>query len=325
MPAPRVLVVKLSSLGDLFHALPAVHGLKQGLGAVVDWVTQPEYAGLVRCFTDVDRVILFPRRGFLTGARAFLSDLRRERYDLAVDLQGLLKSALVTRLTRAARRLGPSYHREGAHRMYHETAAPAEPGRHAVEQAFDSLRALNLPAQPPVFPVSFPSVAVNLPRPRIALLPCSRWPTKNWGADSFAAAARELIKRAGASIVLLGAPADQPVCRRIADQVPGSTDLSGKTSLVELGGWLAQMDLVISVDSGPMHMAAALGRPVLALFGPTDPARTGPYGEAHRVLQIGDLPCRPCYRRSCERKDLACLERISPEQVVANAMEMLNR
>ena len=105
----------MSSLGDLFHALPAVHNLKAGLGAEVDWVVQPEYAALARCFTDVSRVIVFPRRAFFSGLFPFLRALRAERYDRIVDLQGLFKSALVARLARGGTRIGPSFHRESAH------------------------------------------------------------------------------------------------------------------------------------------------------------------------------------------------------------------
>jgi heptosyltransferase-1 len=108
----KILVVKLSSLGDLFHPLPAVRCLKRELGAEIHWVVQEEYAGLVACFSDVSRVIRFPRRGFAAAGRAFVSELRRDRYDIAIDFQGLLKSALTTRMARAERRIGPSFHRE---------------------------------------------------------------------------------------------------------------------------------------------------------------------------------------------------------------------
>ncbi|MBU1693688.1 MAG: glycosyltransferase family 9 protein [Verrucomicrobia bacterium] len=324
MPSPRVLVVKLSSLGDLFHVLPAVHAIREGLGGAVDWVTQTEYAALVRCFTDVERVMAFPRQEFPAGLGSFLWALRSASYDMVLDFQGLLKSALVAWLARAPRRIGPASGREGAPRFYTERIGPLDRSRHAVEQGLDLARHLGVKIPEPVFPVSFPPVEITLPRPRVALVPCSRWPTKNWPADLFYDVARGLQEQAGASVLLFGAPEDRETCTAIARGLSGHIlDLCGRTSLVELGGWMAGVDLVISVDSGPMHIAAALGRPVLALFGPTDPARTGPYGPMHRVLQVTDCECRPCYQRTCEREDLACLRRISPGLVIRNALEML--
>ena len=139
---PRVLVVKLSALGDLFHSLPAVHNLKVGLGAEIDWVTQKEYVDLVRCFTDVDRVIPFYRKAFFTNLKLFLEELRTRDYDYVIDLQGLLKSAIVARLARGKERIGPSFHREGSHLFYSAVAGEPARNRHAVEENLDIVRHL---------------------------------------------------------------------------------------------------------------------------------------------------------------------------------------
>ena len=118
----QILIVKLSSLGDLFHALPAVHNLKVGLDATVDWVVQSEYADLVRCFSDVDRVIALDRSALVDNWVPFRDALREREYDLIVDLQGLLKSALTARFARGCKRIGPSFHREGSRLLYHAVA-----------------------------------------------------------------------------------------------------------------------------------------------------------------------------------------------------------
>ena len=320
----RILVIKLSSLGDLFHALPAVHELKTGFGAVVDWVTQPAYTELVGRFGDVNRVLAFPRRRFLTGAAAFFRDLRRDRYDLIVDFQGLLKSALIARLARGTFRLGPSFHREGAHLFYTAVAGPRNRNRHAVEEALDAVRYLGHTPTQPISPLSFPKRPRTEPRPRVALLPCSRWITKNWPPERFIETARGLLADPGAALFLVGAAEDRPVCDAIANALEGRVvNLCGQTSLVEMGSLLQEMDLVISVDSGPMHMAAALGIPVLAVFGATDPVRTGPYGAKHRVLHHENMPCRPCRSRQCARHDLACLADLPAGRVLAAARAML--
>lgn len=320
----RLLIVRLSSLGDLFHALPAVHALKVGLNASVDWVTQTNYVELVRCFTDVDRVIGFPRRGFLGKAVPFLRELRQERYSHVIDLQGLLKSAFVSRLARAERRIGPSYSREGSRLLYSGLAGPARKDRHAVDEALDVVRHLGLKEHAPVFPVRFPEQKRDEPRPRVALIPRSRWETKNWSVANFVAVARVLQERAGASVFLVGGPEDRAACGEIEARLQGRVvNTCGRTSLVELGSLLQEMDLVISVDSGPMHMAAAVGRPVLAVFGATDPKRTGPHGALHRVVMTKGLECRPCFSETCSRSDLACLIGAGPGEVAQTALDML--
>ncbi len=321
----RILIVKLSSLGDLFHALPAVHNLKAVSGASIDWLVQPEYADMVRCFTDVDRVIMFPRRGLLSGGRAFVDELRRESYDLVVDLQGLLKSAVPSRLARGALRIGPSFHREGSRLLYDTVAGPPDKERHAVEENVDVVRRLGWPELPIEFPVRFPHQPAPGVSPRVVVVPASRWETKNWTVEGFVEVAEDLLKR-GATVVLVGGKAEQPVCDAIAEKLgprPNLRNLAGKTTLLELGGVLQHAQLAITVDSGPMHMAAALGVPVLALFGPTDPVRTGPYGPKARVLSTPRMPCQPCFSATCDRNDLACMRRLFPSEVLAAVLEML--
>lgn len=296
----------MSSLGDLFHALPAVHALKVGLGAEVDWVVNDLYVDLVRAFTDVDQVIAFPRRRLAAGLRDFRCALRARSYDLVIDLQGLLKSALVAKWARGARRIGPSFQREGARLFYDEVAGPRNKNRHAVEECLDVVRHLGLPVPPPSFPVRFPTVAVTGSRPRVALLPCSRQTRKNWAPARFVEVARALRDQRGASLHLLGGPADRATCTAIAAGVgPGLTDWCGRTSLLEMGGLLREMDLLVTVDSGPMHVAAAVGTPVVAVFGPTHPVRTGPYGDAHLVVQRGadlsTLPAEPVIEAALEQ------------------------
>jgi lipopolysaccharide heptosyltransferase I len=321
----QILVVKLSSLGDLFHALPAVRALRTGLGASVDWVTQTNYVEVVRCFSDVRRVIGFSRREWARECRPFLRELRRERYDLVVDLQGLTKSAIVTKLARSPRRIGPSYHRELSRIFYHEVAGHRDKHRHAVEEALDVVRHLGLPMPAtPEFPVVFPKREFSAAHPRIALAPCSRWATKNWPVTHFIAAARAIREQKNATFFLVGAPEDRPVCDQIAAALgDAAVNLCGQTSLLELGGVMAAMDLAVTVDTGPMHVAAAAGTPVLALFGPTDPKRTGPFGAQHRVLAVGEDICAQCYSDRCKRGDLICMEQLRPAAVAAAALEMV--
>jgi lipopolysaccharide heptosyltransferase I len=321
----RLLVVKLSSLGDLFHALPAVRALRQGLDARVDWVVHSTYRECVERFKDVDRAIPFERRAFWSTLPMFWRELRRERYDLVLDLQGNLKSAMVSRLARGRRLVGPSFNREGSRWLYPEVAGPPRRDRHAVEQILDTVRHLGLAVGEPAFPVSFPVPALTEPRPRVALIPFSRWAAKNWPAPHFAALGRELQRLAHACVTLLGGREDAAAADALArDMGGGVINRVGHLSLVELGSALSGMDLVIGNDTGPLHMAAALGVPVLGLYGPTNPARTGPFGPGPRkVLTPPDRACAPCYRRCCPAPDRFCLAAIRPETVRDEALAML--
>lgn len=322
----KVLIVKLSSLGDLFHALPAVHNLKEGLGAEIHWVVADTYAGLLReCFTDVARVIPFRRRAFWSNLRPFLADLRAAEYDYVIDLHGLLKSAMIALMARGRLRIGPSFAREGTRFLYPRLAGRRREGRHVVEQCLDVVDALKLQRMAPVFPVRFPPRQAALPRPRVGIVPMSRRPNKTWPESCFADVARRLARTRGASVYLFGGQEDREVCGRIAAAAGGAAeDLSGRLDFAALGGTLAQMDLVVSNDSGPAHMAAAVGVPVLAIFASTDPARNGPYGAGHRVV-TASLPCQPCFSRACRQPGVPCLQGVTPEQVGEVALEMLSR
>lgn len=284
----RVLVVKLSSLGDLFHALPAVHLIRRHTGATVDWACHGIYAELIRHFTPVERVIEYPRHAIFRHGAEFLSVLRQEHYDLALDFQGLLKSAFVTRSARAARRIGPSFSREGSRFFYDAVSGPTNKERHAVEECLDTVRFLGLPDAPVEFPVSFPSFPLELPGPRVGLLPRSRRAEKNWPVDRFVELARAVRAQTQAQFVVLGGSADAYWCTQLTARIgEGAHDWCGKTSMIELGGLIRELDVLVTVDSGPMHIAAAVGTPTVAIFGPTDPVRTGPYGAQHQVIRDG--------------------------------------
>lgn len=326
----RILVVKLSSLGDLFHALPAVRALKAGSGAEIDWVVQTEYGALAACFTDVSRVVVFPRRTWVRDGLNFLRDLRAFRYDLVVDLQGLMKSAVVARLARGRRVLGPSFSREGSRFFYDETAGPLDKNRHAVEECLDAARALKFPVGAAEFPVRFPPTTLREPAPRIGLFPVSRQANKNWPLDHFRSVAARLARELRASLYLFGSPADASACAALEQAAAAESrervvNLAGRTTLVEMGSHMGGLDLVIANDSGPIHMAAALGIPVVAMFGPTDPLRTGPYGHIHTVLTADGVGCRPCFRGDCNRERLDCMLGISPDAVFEAAARIIGR
>lgn len=327
----RILAVKLSSFGDILHVLPAVLAIKRQTGAAVDWAVHPEFAPLVRTFKCVDRTVEFPRHRVLEGFGKAVRALRFERYDLVLDFHGLLKSALVSRLARLApggRRIAPSYAREGSFLFFSERAGRIHRDCHAAVQAFDTLDYLGL--QRPEAPTTAQDfILPKIPRrafsPLVAIAPVSRWPSKNWPVENFVSFASRLAEaRPGAHFVIIGGKADAETGEAIASALHGRAEnLCGKMSIAESMALLAGCDLLVSNDSGPVHMAAAVGTGTLVIFGSTRPGWTGPYGDGHRVLQA-NLECQPCLKRRCPRGDNACLAAVTPSEALAVALEMLD-
>ena len=317
----RILVVKLSSLGDTLHALPTVAELKAQLGAEIHWAVQPEFSSLVSCFSCVDRVVQVPRPSDFTGFCRALREVRKVRYDLVVDLQGLMKSAVVARSARAPRYIGPSFSREGSRLLYSDLAGVMNRDRHAVDECLDLIRRLGLemPAVPR-FPLTVPELDLDTQAPlahrgpRIAIAPVSRWKSKNWPEHYFAKLVGSLVKNHDARLYLIGGKADHEVAERIlAASGVDAANLCGTLSLVQSLAVISKCEALVSNDSGPMHMGAALGVKCVVPFGPTSPERTGPYGANHVVLRGGGCP--PCHEKECVTGTHECLLAITPERV----------
>lgn len=319
----RILVVKLSSLGDILHVLPCVHELRRQLNAEIDWAVHPEFASLVRCFADVDGIIEFPRHHIMRGLRVAVRALRAREYDMVVDLQGLLKSAVVARLARTHRRIAPSYARECSWLFFRERAGRMDRTRHAVEQAFDTLDYLGLKRPTGAFRAALrdsgrPTLPLADGERTIAFAPVSRWPSKNWPVERFGELAHILLDRdKKLRIVVVGGKGDVEVGQKIV-QASGfperMSNLCGQTSIAESFDILARCECLVANDTGPVHMAAAVGTRCVVLFGPTRPDWTGPYGEGHTII-MRDLPCQPCLKRHCHRGDGACLAEITAAEV----------
>ncbi len=320
----RILIVKLSSLGDLFHALPTVHMLRNAYpDAIIEWVTHKAYQPLIQCFPDVNASIAFPRNSYIRDARNFVQALRKNQYDLILDLQGLLKSALVTRIAKGQKRIGPSFCREGSRFLYSAVAGPANLERHAAEQIRDVMDYLGLQHTEPVFPVAFPPMPHTVSRPHIVVAPASRWPSKNWPPERFADTARQLQQRWQATVSIIGAPGEEAICDIVAKALgTPCQNYAGQTTLVEMGSILASADILLANDSGPVHMAAAIGTPTVVLFGPTNPLRVGPYGSGHHILQP-HTPCDCGRQRVCQHPQTACIKQITVGTVVQAAEQII--
>ena len=317
----KILIVKLSSLGDVIQALPVLAALKKGLkGAEIHWVVEPGARKILETHPLLDRLIVFPRKEILRrdvkSLKAFLSLLRAQAYDVALDLQGLLKSALVLSLARARQKIGFANHREGSPFFYTLKLPPYDPDLHAVKRYLLALEVLGVREErphfvlPPLPPLEELRERLSLPEEFVLFITQARWPSKLWSHEGWRWLARRFLDL-GLTPVLVGTREEAPRLREIAHGT-GAISLAGRLDLLELGTLLKEARLVVSVDTGPMHLAAALGRPLVALFGPTAPWRTGPWGEGHLIISQKS-PCSPCFKKSCAER--TCLLEIRPEEV----------
>ena len=334
----RLLIVKTSSLGDVIHALPVLDALKAARpGLSVDWVVRRRCADILRGNPHIDQLYVIED----TPSFGQLRDLRRtlcaEHYPLALDMQGLLLSGLVTWLSGAAVRVGWDRNRE-ANALF--LTHPNVPGRarevgvrHEVDLLYGFARALSVETRPEEFPPQ-PYLAAEgrktaaewlrgLPRPRIALNVGAARAYKRWPPEHWLELACALLSQ-GHSLVLVGDKNDAAVVAGIKEKLPLAAhvvDLSGQTTLRELAAVLAECDLVVSGDTGPMHLAVAVGTPVVALFGATDPRRHGPYGRRNTVLSDADSITSA---RPTEAQGAAAMGAIVPAAVLAAVEARVN-
>lgn len=333
-PPQRILIIKPSAIGDVVHALPILNLLRRRWPeAHITWLVTPACSGLLEGHPQLNEIILFDRKRFgrswrsWTIARelaAFNRSLKTHRFDLVIDLQGLFRSGWMSWRTHAPIRVGSTDSRELAW-LFHTHRAKVDPSpKHAIERYLTVAEFLGLGREPVEF--IFPTddmdrqhVAALLPmdRPFAVLLPATNWPTKRWPIEHFAQLVQPLRERFGFESVLAGGSD----AMAMSASLPGVINLAGKTNLRQLVALLERAALVIANDTGPMHIAAALGRPLVTMFGPTSPIQTGPYRRIESVVHL-DIPCSPCFSRSCSHQ--SCLRWLGIEPVLELAAEQLN-
>jgi heptosyltransferase-1 len=343
----KILVVKMSALGDVVMALPALAALRRRYPeATIDWLVEPPAAGLLTGHPHLNRVIIAPRRRLSALARAgqmrsawwLWSDFRRELkavdYEVILDLQGLLKSAAMVWLAAGRRKVGFAGAREWTGWALTERMNPYDPERHAALRYLDAVAYLGADgpqAQPERYydppPAGVAEAEALLQplgpleaNPYLVLNPGAKWATKRWPPHHWLGLAGRLLK-SGFKLVLTGGPEDAPLGLALSRGHPADRILNicGRTSLPALARVLAQARAVITADTGPMHLAAAVGARGLALFGPTRPGRTGPWGGHFQIL-TPPLDCLGCLKKHCNRP---CLERLTPEMVETALQNLL--
>ncbi|UCF02578.1 MAG: glycosyltransferase family 9 protein [Deltaproteobacteria bacterium] len=346
----NILIVKLSALGDVVQSIPAFEALRNHYASAhITWLVEEEAAGLLQYYPGLDEILVCRRCSWLKELRnpllwpkvsfdifRFCGNLRQRYYDVIIDLQGLLKSAIWVGLARGRRKIGFDRTREGSWRFLNERLPPYDPDRHALERYLDLIRYLGAdgdsfrvhdlwtPTEERLLQERLSQIRPNSGSPLVACHPISRWQTKLWPEANFTRLAVELITRLRATVVFTGSTQDRDTITRIIGEtdVGGLYNWAGTTNLRELAYVYKNANVVVSTDSGPMHLAAVLGTPVVALFGPTAPWRTGPYGNTHRVLRM-ERDCSPCFQRSCETVE--CMTALKVEDVFQAVAEQLDK
>ena len=328
----KILILKPSSLGDVVHALPVLRLLKQHYrDAEIYWWIERRNAPLLEGDPDLAGLVHFDRERWAAPWHwgdiwKCVRELRGHRFDLVIDLQALARSSAVGWLGAGSFFIGLHDWRELAPGYYDVSVPRPTPQTHAVDWYLETLRVLGVPVH---FNFEWMPKRENVARemearwglngkPMVALLPGARWDNKRWPSGHF----RELVLRLRSRhpalrFAILGAGSDAAAAAEIASAAPDQClDLTARTSLLQTVEVLRACQAVVTNDTGPMHMAAALRKPIVALFGPTNPRRTGPYGQIDRVLQRQDLPCVPCMKATCSYHDpIACLKGLAPQSV----------
>ena len=331
----KILVIKPSSMGDVVHAFPAVRLLRRKFPkAHIAWVVNDMYADLVERCPDVDETVLFKRKRwgrprYWFEAVSFVRELRQQHFDIAIDFQGLLRSSLIAFFSGARRRIGFRHAREGASLLYTEKVLEPANVKHALDKnvilvrsSFGISAALERPQL-----VSDPDEAHqahlllangnHITGPILVVAPVSRWASKTWPPDFFVTVLNHLYRKAPDTLVwLAGTEQERTVGDYISANCQGGRPLNlmGKASFGVLIELLRQSHAILTNDSGPMHLAAALGLPVTALFGPTDPELTGPHGDGHTVFK-GFCAEGPCFLKDCPFEEPGCWRNINATEV----------
>ena len=330
--APRhILLIRPSALGDVCRTVPLLVSLKRAYPeAAIDWLVQDSFVEAVRAHPDLREAVPFPRKelgrfmktGRIDRVLGWMSSVRRRDYDLVIDAQGLLRSGLIAWGTRARRRVGFANAQEGAAVLYTERHR-LEKSIHTVDRMLGLIEAAGIP---PVQDMRLyttetdkAEAAALCASPGIIIAPTSRWPAKRWPIDRFAELTTRLLDAGHAAITIVGGPGEEPQCGPLLERFAGDarvTNLVGRTRIGVLMTVIERSALVIANDSAALHMAVGFDRPTVALFGPTDVGRVGPYQREAEVIQHLEPGDELDHKRDA---NVALMERITVDEVVEAA------
>jgi lipopolysaccharide heptosyltransferase I len=329
-PVPRrILIVLLGAIGDVVRALPLLGRLRQAFPeAHIAWAVEPKSAPIIEQHPWLDELIIYDRRHAPWSFFGFLRRIRRRRFDVTLDLQRHMKSGIISRVSGAPQRIG--FARINAKEFNHRFAT-----RHIQPQPRMRLKlmqyqafgdALGVAPAPIAFGLALPAqeqarasaMVAGGARPRVAIILGSSWPSRLYFPEMIAATIRELAHPKDSRAfhpVLIGGAGESALAEQVVSELGAIdvTNLAGRTSLRDLIGIFGECDAAFGPDSGPMHIAAAVGCPIVSLWGSTAPERSAPWGNERFVIR-GEIPCHPCYLRECPI-GRECMHRIDPLEV----------
>jgi heptosyltransferase-1 len=330
----RILLVRLGALGDIVHAIPVAAALRRAFRSTrIDWLVSAKHREILDLVPIIDRRLVINDRVDATGGTSLIQaigDLRRAHYDVAIDLQGLIKSAVLARASGAPRVIGfaSSYARERLARLFYTDAYdPGSTGvhdpcgtRHIIDINLGLLAPLGLTMATAEFPIEHVDseaarTVVERIGGRYALLnPGAAWPNKRWPPARFGAVARTMRENHGLRSAVLWGPGEEPLAQEVIAASDGAAVLSPKTTIADLVALARGAALMVSGDTGPTHVAAAVGTPLVSLFGPTRPQRNGPWSPKD-IAVSRDAICQCHHLRRCSLP-MMCLLDIQVEDVV---------
>ena len=324
------LIVRLGSLGDVVHGIPVAAALRQEFPASrIDWMVDPRYVELLNLVVGLDRRIGVDPRAVKRGRarqrfRETMRELRHIRYDAAIDLQGLLKSAMLARSIRARRTIGfPRKHlREPLARLFYTDAPDPGDATHVIYKNLSLLAPLQVTDRRVRFPLEIPRTATSQQiinrfegHDYTLINPGAAWPNKRWPPARFGAVAALIAREFGWRSLVLWGPGEQELAHEVVATSGGAAEISPPTTITDLFGVARTARLMISGDTGPLHIAGAVNTPIVALYGPTRPERNGPWGLSDVALsRVHQCSC--LYERKC-RKAERCIDDISVAEVIS--------
>jgi heptosyltransferase-1 len=335
----KILIIKPSSLGDVIHALPFLKAIKDTFpDSVIDWVISKSLKDILDGNPLINELIIIDKDSWKDLGNIRMTSrelinlkkgLKKSHYDMVIDLQGLLRSGIISLFTSSSQKIGFADAREGSRYLY-DRRVSVNGISHAVDKNLEVARAIGARIQNQK--VEFPLFVDRETRENvkhlirgideyIIIIPSARWHSKRWPEENFAS----LISRMPIPCIIAGSKYDRAVAQRIYElSQKRPVDLCGKTNLKKLSALISDARMVISGDTGPMHIAVALEVPVVTLFGPTDPQKTGPYGwqkkDNIRVIRI-NASCSPCRKKRC--KDPFCMTNITVDTVLEEVNSLL--
>ena len=340
----NILLIKMSSLGDILHTLPFAAALRKRYPqAKITWLVHPQFAGFVPDAPTIDEVLYFDKVKFnkmgfnekLSYFREMRDLLHSKHFDLVIDMQGLFKSAVLAAISGCSNRIGYCEMREGSG-LVSRAITGSHSQDHVIERYLDVARYLGAEVGELEFPMpdltketaavqqKLTALGMQEGADYIVIVPGARWVTKEWPPEHYGALAKMLVQE-GKYVVLAGGPDEKQKGAKIVELAQSGQvlDLTGQTSLRELAALIKGCCFYVSADTGPLHFAAALKKPLVAMYGPTKADRTGPYGSSNSTILMTPAKCAGCLKKQCQ--DWHCMHDITPEMVYQAYREKIEK